>query len=831
MKNKGSIIAIVISIIIIVSASYISLSLNVLNPINGAYRSIDGVNFTSGTVNMQGLDFPVNVTIDTSGMSHISAKNNHDLFFAQGYYSASQRLFQMEMQSALAAGNLSKIIGKAGISSDYTMRLIGLNTNAYRLESDLRNNYSTYYSYLKDYANGVNAFINQTSNVKTILGFSLIGVSPYKWTVYDSLVWQEYMAWSLATGSASVLQSDLFYNALGYSNYSQIFPYYPYYTANVTMIPGSGTVNGYNLTDRGISPSYFWNLDFFQQWSTGINTTLIGSLNGLISMAYKNITDPYILPGSHVLGSPVGSNSWIITSNYSSANSPMMANDPHLPLLSPSLWIPFQLTDPYFNITGWGLAGLPGILIGHTSTTSFGLTTPEGNSANDYLEILNGNSYLYNGVFHKLNETNFTLNHKQYTIYSTNNGPLIARNGSYGISMNWNAQTPSLASIAEIMLDQAKNYSQMMNALSYWGPSPEQNFALVSEHHAGYITAGGYPLIKETLPNGKNLTVIGSISLLNGSIPKYEEIGNVPFKYLPQKVNPSRGYMFAPNQPTVGKNYPYPFVGSYWASGGRAETISNYLAAHHKVTLADMEALQSNVTDYWASQFNPLLVNAIAGMGNLNYSERFALNLLENWNYSYYQNMKNPTVYLYLTAAFYNITYNKIYLKEGINGLVPSPYTNTAIYMAKNDPSSVWFNGSFSAEAKIAFAAAVAFMDSKIGNVSNWNWGNAHKLEIESLTGLSQLSIGPIPIWGGRHTVSVGYTPRILQYPLPYVTVGSSLRTIDDPGKGIFLGVFPGGPSENILSYWFANQLPYWLNHDYYNMYGLQAEVRITYAP
>ncbi|EQD78387.1 Peptidase S45, penicillin amidase, partial [mine drainage metagenome] len=80
-------------------------------------------------------------------------------------------------------------------------------------------------------------------------------------------------------------------------------------------------------------------------------------------------------------------------------------------------------------------------------------------------------------------------------------------------------------------------------------------------------------------------------------------------------------------------------------------------------------------------------------------------------------------------------------------------------------------------------------------------------------------------------TVSVGYTPRILEYPLPYVTDGSSLRTIDGPGKGIFLGVFPGGPSENILSYWFANQLPYWLNHDYYNMYGLQAEVRITYAP
>ena len=831
MVAKRTIISLIIAIVVIGSTSYISTSLNVLNPSTGAYKSIDGINFTSGTVNLPGLNSPVNVTIDSSGMAHIAARSNHDLFFAQGYYSASQRLFQMELQATLAAGNLSKVIGNQGLSSDLTMRLIGLNRYAYRLENDLRNNYSTYYGYLQDYTSGVNAFINQSSNVNQILGFTLLGIKPFMWTPYDSLVWQQYMAWSLAVGSSSVLQSDLFYNALGYQNYSLLFPYYPYYTQNVTMIPGDGTVNGYNLSDQGINSSYFWKQDFFNQWATGINTSLLSSLNNLIKSAYKNITDPYILPGSHELGSPVGSNSWIITANYSSLNAPMMANDPHLPLLAPSLWIPFQLSDPQMNVTGWGLAGLPGILIGHTSTTSFGLTTPEGNTANDYLEILNGNSYLYNGAYHPMNVTTYTLLNKQYTVYSTNNGPLIARSGSFGISMNWNARTPSLDALAEIMMDQAHNYSMMLNALKYWGPSPTQNFALVSLHHAGYITAGGYPLINETLPDGKKVSVIGSVSLLNGSMPQYSEIGNVPFKYLPQDINPSRGYMFAPNQPTVGMNYPYPFVGSYWASGGRAETISSYLSTHKGMTIADMEALQSNVSDYWATQFNPLLLNAIDGMNNLNYSERYALNLLQNWNYSYYQDMKNPTVYLYLTAAFYNITYDKLYIANGINGEIPSPYTNSAIYMARNDPSSSWFNGSFQKEARTAFATAIAFMDSRIGNVSQWNWGNTHKLEIESLTGLPQLSIGPLPIWGGRHTVSVGYTPRVLQYPLPYVTIGSSLRTIDSPAKGIYLGVFPGGPSENVLSYWFSNQLNYWINHEYYNMYGLKTEVTIVYAP
>lgn len=381
------------------------------------------------------------------------------------------------------------------------------------------------------------------------------------------------------------------------------------------------------------------------------------------------------------------------------------------------------------------------------------------------------------------------------------------------------------------MLDQSSNYSQMLNALKYWGPAPPQNFALVSQHHAGYITAGGYPLIKETLPNGKSLKVVGSVSLLNGSMPRYEETGFVPFHYLPQAVNPQRGYMFAPNQPTVGKDYPFPFVGSYWSTGGRAQTIYHFLKAHNKMDITDMMELQSNVTDYWATQFNPLMLKAISQIKGMNATEKEAFDLLSNWNYSFYQPMKNPTVYQYVTAAFYNITFDHIYRERGIYNYTPSVYINTAIYLARNDPDTPWFNGNFTKTVQEAFIQAVAFMDSRLGNESNWDWGHIHRVEIASLTGLPELEIGPIPIWGGRHTVSVGSIPRLLEYPLPCVSIGSSLRTIASPAKGLFYGVFPGGPSENILSYWFDNQLQKWLDHQYYPMQGLPVEVRMTYEP
>jgi penicillin amidase len=831
MKRKGLTILIVLSFVFVGSFSYVSSSLGIINPSTGVFKSADGTNFTSGNFQVPGLIDPVNLTIDSSGMTHIVAKNNHDLFYAQGYYSACQRLFQMELQATVAAANLTQFVGKSGLQSDHTMRLIGLSRDAYRLEPELRDNYSTYYKYLLYYSQGINAYINNSASVSTILGFHLLGIKPFKWTVYDTLVWQEYMSWSLATGSTNVLQSDLFVNAFGYSNYSQIWPYYPYYTENVTMIPGSGTVNGYNLTDQEINPNYLWNQNWFDQWATGVSSHTLSSLNNLIKAACYNISDPYNLPGSHYTGSPIGSNSWVIGSNYSSDGMPMMANDPHLPLLSPSLWIEFQLKDPAFNVTGWGLAGLPGILIGHTKTTSFGLTTPEGNSANDYVEYLHNNQYLYNNTYINMTSCSYTQLGTTHTIYSTNNGPLIARNGNIGISMNWDARSPSTDAVAEIMLDQAANYSQMVNALKYWGPAPPQNFALVSLHHDGYITAGRYPLIDEKLPDGQLVKVVGSVSLLNGSLSQYVQSGYVPFKYLPQKVDPARGYMFAPNQPTVGKNYPYPFIGSYWSSGGRAETIDHYLQNHHSMDISNMMQLQSNVTDYWASQYTPLLLKAISSIGPMNYSEREAYDILSNWNYSYYENMKNPTVYMYVTAALYNITFDRLYVDAHIKSYVPSVYVNTAIFLARNDPNSSWYNGNFTKTVQTAFKMGIAFMDSKIGNVSKWDWGNTHKVEIASLTGIPSLGIGPIPIWGGRHTVSVGNTPRVLQYPLPNVTIGSSLRTIARPGSGTFYGVYPGGPSENILSYWYDNQLNAWLDHKYYAMQGLPTEVRITYEP
>ncbi|MEM3252492.1 MAG: penicillin acylase family protein, partial [Thermoplasmata archaeon] len=404
----------IIFVVLILVASYFSDSFTVLNPGNGAWTTAGNANYTSETINVPGLTSPVKVTMDASGVAHIYAKDNYDLFYAQGYYVASNRLFQMELQVLAASGNLSKYVGSSALGSDMAMRLIGLPENAYMLQQSYMQNYPQYYSYLKAYSDGVNAFINKSSES---LGFKLLGVTPFYWSPFYTLVWEEYMTWSLTTGAAEPLQNALFYNAFGFENTTTIWPYYPYYTQNVTNVPGDGTVNGYNLSQQNISPNYLWSLNWFDQWATGINTTLLATQSALINDAIANISDPYMLPETQMIDSAIGSNSWVVTANYSESGYPMLANDPHLNLLAPSVWIPMQLNDPDFNVTGWALAGIPGILIGHTQYTAWGLTTPEGNTANEYLEFLNNDQYLYNGTWHNMAVQNYTLLGKSYSIY------------------------------------------------------------------------------------------------------------------------------------------------------------------------------------------------------------------------------------------------------------------------------------------------------------------------------------------------------------------------------------------------------------------------------
>ncbi|QXJ35357.1 hypothetical protein J5U22_01904 [Saccharolobus shibatae] len=816
-----------ILVTLLVILSIFTTSLSILNPFLGIWYSSGNVNTLNEIISTRGLSGNVNIYIDNNGIAHIYANNLHDLFLAEGYYEASQRLFEIELFGLLAMGNLSSWVGAKALSSDIAMHLIGIPQNAIMSAQYLKHNYPTIYSYLEAFSQGVNDYIDSLNYRDLPLEFKLLNIKPYYWSPEYSLAFGEYMAWSLTSGFNDELESALLYTYFNYTEINEINPYYPHFIdGNLTVIPGDGTVNGYNLTDQGISPQYLWSLNWYQSWATGINKDEFKDLVPLIKYAIQNISDPFIsFP-------KFASNSWVITSDFST-QGPILANDPHLPLFAPSVWIPLQLVAPAFNVTGWSLVGIPGVLIGHTPYTAWGLTTPEGSSSDAYLEIVNGSQYYYNGKWYQMNEYNYTLMGRTYTVYYTNNGPIVARYKNYGISLYWSAwKEPILTVISILLLDNSTSFNDLINAAKYW-VIPPQNLAIVSKHHAGIIVAGLYPLINETLPNGKSVLVVGARTPLNGTVTKYEPIGYIPFKYLPQTFDPIRGFAFAPNQPTVWINYPFPFIGGFWSSGGRAEDIYHYLMYQRSVNISDMMKLQSNVTDYWASLLTPLIIKAM--VNNVNGSiQGTALNYLRNWNFTFYQNEVAPTIYTYVVAEMVNNSIVKILNNMGLDilNIASIPYiVPDYIYIAQYDPTSIWVNGNFTNLVRQSFVKAISLLEQNLGdNISQWYWGRVHFLEIYNPLGLKALSVGPIQIFGDPHTLAVGSTPYIPTIPLPYVTVGSSLRFIASPYSSQFYGIFPGGPSESLVNAFRENQLPLWLSFKYvsYSGYNYTIIAKIT---
>jgi penicillin amidase len=750
-------------------------------------------------------------------MITIKAQDNYSLFFLDGYVQARERLFQMEVFGLLASGNLSSWFGSYQNESDYLVHLLGIPQVAQEEINYLKEKYPDYYDDLVAFSKGVNYYISQSSG-NLPFEFKALNVKPYNWSPYYTLAWAKYMGWTLTSGALEEMLSSLAYYYLGYNMTIQVFPYYPYFWKNITSMPGCGNLSYVNLSNKINSSNdiytcdgfssyyhYIWNLNWYN--ITGIRN--LSNFIPLIKRALKVLgVDPLINFKQYY-----GSNAFAVRN--SSLNQPILAGDPHLALLAPSLWLPLRLINQWYNVSGWALICTPGILIGQNNYVAWSLTTPEGASSNAFIQPVNNGKYFYNGNwFDIVNHTyiirtlsgQFTIN-----VSFTNLGTILYTYDNYALVLNWVGQMKSLELVSLLKFDTAKNVFEFINDLKYWSVPP-QNFIVVDKENIAYYLAGKYPIISAKLPNGSSIKVIGGRGVLNYSFFTNE---TVPFELLPHSINPPSGFLFDPNQPTAGIYYPYPFIGGFWDDGGRAYSIYSTLSNSRNYTIKTIMALQSNVTDYWASKLTPILLKALKNTNITLYKQIY--NYLNNWNYSFYQNLVQPTIYWYWVSAIYNLTFSSWYSKYNLT--LPYPQVDVVIYLANHYPTSQWFYGNFSRIVLKALNLSLSLLQKYLGNnISQWQWGKVHQLLIGSIS-VPNFSLGPYPEWGDSYTVSVGSVPLILDFPLPYVTSGSSLRIICSPGK-VFIGNFPGGIAENPGSDIYSTQLNYWLNFKYYNFYN-----------
>lgn len=716
---------------------------------------------TDGTVQVSGVASPITIIRDKSGIPHIYASNLHDLFFAQGYVHAQDRLWQMEVNRRGVAGQSSQLMpSTSNLEQDKFVRTLGWRRAA-QADYDALDNQPK--AILQAYADGVNAFITTHENNLpiefTIVGaFGSQGLSykPAPWTPIDTLQWAKAMAWNLSGNwSKEIYQAQVlakFGDDQGKAMLADLFPPYDYQNKPI-------------IVPQGIA------------WSK------------MPSLAGLNQLDTI----SGIRGRDIGSNNWTISGSRTTTGKPLLANDPHLGIQMPSIWYfnslhcqPVSAECP-FDVTGATFPGVPGMVIGHNDRIAWGVTNVGPDVQDLFLEKVDGKQYEYKAQKLDLtfvpetwtikgkmpadykpspNETD-TYDEKSNTttimlnVRYTQHGPIIsdvdadaAQLGAdqYAVAFSWTAiNAPEQTLNAFIGVDLAQNWDDFRVALSHYG-TPSQNFVYADvDGNIGYQTPGRIPIRAK---GDGQLPVPGWTG-------EYDWIGYIPFDELPRSFNPAKGYIVTANNAVVGPNYKY-FLSMDWDRGWRAQRIADLIEAKDKLSPDDIAAIQGDSLNLAAQSIVPYLSN-ISVEGDA----KKVLDAINGWDFFEKRDSVGAGAYEVFWLNLLRNTFD-----DDLSALAPD-YVNggdvnrQAMIALLAKPDSKWWDDATTSAIetrddilKKSLNDAAKMLVAELGAApSGWKWGKLHTAIFASQAlGTSPVAFifnrGPVEVDGGTAIVN-----------------------------------------------------------------------------
>jgi penicillin G amidase len=615
----------------------------------------------SNLLNLVGLTDEVKVTRDTSGVPHISAKNEHDMLFLQGYTHAQDRLFQMDVSRRQADGTLAELLGSAALASDVQLRTFGLRRAAERslpvLSQDTRNA-------LNAYAEGVNAYVSKNPLPPE---YAALEITQFRqWNAVDSISILKLIAFSLSFELTDLDRTTLLsqYQTTGatrgfngsmlfFEDVNRVAPFNNAATVpDASAPPPGGTSASASLT---------------------VSAEVLGD-PVTMDMARRYLAQVRALPFVQaVLKNPDddrGSNQFIISSTRSLTGLPIVANDPHLALSAPSIWYENQISSPSFNAIGASFAGAPFVILGNNDRIAWGATNHLMDATDVYQERIladtnspSGLSTMYNGNLEpvqalpqtfRANTIGDGVQNSLTTVPPSasipaavlivprrNNGPIISLNQGAGtaISVQYVGNSGTREVQAFRGINRATNLSQFVAALQDIDVG-SQNFTYAdTSGNIAYYTTGEVPLredLQAGAPNGLPPFLIRNGQGGNewlpavGSDPKRAiPFAILPFGEMAQLVNPARGLIVNANNDPTGNNRDnnvlnmlrpgggIRYVGAYGfdigVRAGRIESLfAPFIAGNQKLGVADLQRFQSDVVMGDAQYFTPFIVQALA---------------------------------------------------------------------------------------------------------------------------------------------------------------------------------------------------------------------------
>lgn len=701
------------------------------------------------TLQIEGLKAPVEIIVDHWGIPHIYAKNEADLFFAQGFNAARDRLFQFEIWRRQATGTVAEILGERELKRDIGTRL-------FQFRGDIKAEMNHYHDrgelIITAYVNGVNKYIELTEKDPSLLPveFKLLGIKPQKWTPEVVISRHQGLLGNIGDELKIGRQVAL----MGVEKTKELNWFHP----NEPILELDPKINKAALQKDilGIYNAYRRPVRFQPE---DLVADARNDWQQFKNLAAKDeIEWDYIEKEERAFW---GSNNWIVSGEHTQSGYPMMANDPHRTQSTPSLRYMSHLVAPGWDVIGGGEPEIPGISIGHNQYGAWGLTVFRTDAEDLYVYEINpenSNQYKYRGSWEEMQliEDEIPVKGKKAHKVShkyTRHGPVVfedsENNMAYAVRCGW-LEIGGSPYLASLRMDQAKNFEEFKAACNY-SNIPGENMVWVDKKgNIGWQAVGIAPVRRN----------------FSGMVPvpgdgSYEWDGYLPIIAKPNLYNPTSGIFLTSNENVTPNDYIFKdALGYSWSDPFRGDRVAEELFSGKKQTLQSMAALQTDYYSIPARELIPLL-------GDLEITDEQtakAQDLLLNWkDFTLDKNSIEAGIYVAWERALkQSMTellvpkavqrYHSMQLKKVIDWLVVPDSKFGANPIAGRDAFLV-----------TALKKAINSLNKKLGtDMKKWQYGqekykhiylkhpmsNAVKADMRQ-----KLDVGPAPRGGNGYTV------------------------------------------------------------------------------
>jgi penicillin G amidase len=799
----------------------------------------------SGTATLSGLSGPVDIVRDASGIPQVYASTPADLFAAEGWLHASERMWQMEIWRRLGSGRLAELFGESQVKSDAFVRTLGWRQAA---ERDYAAADPATRAVLQAYSNGVNAWIgaHRDGSLPFVItgllgaGGGLSGFRLEPWTPIDTLTWAKVQAWALGGNMDTEIFNALLANRVDQQAVAELNPAYrPSWPVTVpTGAPGSGGA-GAEVPGSGSTGVPSGNGATGATATTAVDSAAsdAASLLGLATTAGRIAQVAGFAQPGQAGPAGLGSNDWVVSGAHTASGNPILANDPHLGVMMPSIWYmvglhcrPVSTACPY-DVAGVSFPGAPGVVLGHNANIAWGFTNVNPDVEDLFMEKpdpTDPSRYLYKGgylpfttrreVIHVAGGADVTLQ-----VRSTVHGPVVSDvedllkpasegGGALGqpgvvYALEWTATANVQHTFESVLaLDRASDWTTFRAALrTFDAPSQNVVYADVAGH-IGYQMPGLIPIRRSGTGNAP----------VPGWDGAHDWTGYVPFDSLPSLYDPPSGIIATANNAAVDSRFPY-YIGNGWSAGYRAERILQLLRATPKLTVADMQRIQGDTLVLQAGPFQAALAAPAIAASTATADGRTVLGRIRSWDDACGTASTGCAAYTVFAYHLLRDVFDPRLGASGAGGLarlyVGTEQSAETLVDLLAQPSSRWWDDPSTPIVETrdgvigkALDQAGADLRRAFGDPSGWTWGQLHTVTFREpslgSSGIPPLEWafdrGPYPVAGAPEAVDQTYFDLSRAYPDPYATSPQPVPGNDAAGlRTLFETV--AGPSYRLV--------------------------------